>query len=243
MITGPVNPNSIDMPLIQTGCLKSEFNSTYPVHLNGIIRPDEFQQSIENINRIISSRKSRIIVGLIAILSLSSGMVLFILGGVTRIESHLAGFPILVGIGLGIFGFGMLVLSIGCCVVQLQTTTRLQQAVANESMKYSTRSPPCSWRLHVYRTRGGGYRRRRNTRLIYRLVIEIGNPAVPGSGYATYQFNQVAPQSTSIFSEQNNMPPPYYHQSVAGFCSHCGIPRPNITAKFCSSCGHSFNVY
>ncbi|CAF1539294.1 unnamed protein product [Rotaria sordida] len=170
MITGPVNPNSIDIPLIQTGCLKSEFNSTYPVHLNGIIRPDEFQQSIENINRIISSRKSQIIVGLIAILSLSGGMVLFIVGGVTRRKSRSTGFPILVGIGLGIFGFGMLVLTIGFCIVQLRATARLRQAVANESMKYSTRSPPCSWRLHVYRTWGGGYGGRRNTRLIYRRI-------------------------------------------------------------------------
>jgi hypothetical protein len=39
--------------------------------------------------------------------------------------------------------------------------SKTQQAVAKESMKYSTRSPiPCSWRLNIIsrRNRGFGYR-------------------------------------------------------------------------------------
>ncbi|CAF4319547.1 unnamed protein product [Rotaria sp. Silwood2] len=244
MIATSVNPNSIVIPLISTGCLKSEFNSTYPAHLNGIIRPDEFQQSIENINKQISSRKPMIIIGLIAILCLVSGMILFIIGGITRVASYSTGFPITVGIGFGLFGFGMLILSIGCCIIQSKMTARMHQAVANESMKYSTRSPPCSWRLHAYSTWNGRYGHYGRRRLAYRLLIEIGNPVAPGGGHSLYQFNQVAPQSAFFFPHDNNVPPPpYYHQSVAEFCSHCGKPRPNIMAKFCSSCGQPFNTY
>ncbi|CAF1592641.1 unnamed protein product [Rotaria sp. Silwood1] len=120
----------------------------------------------------------------------------------------------------------------------------MRKAVSIESMKYSTRSStPCSWRLHTSRFWSRGNRGGR-TNITYRLIIEIGHPMAPGSGNVPYQFNQMVPESTSYFPQQNNMPfpPPYYDQSAAGFCSHCGVPRQNITAKFCSSCGQLFNM-
>ena len=43
------------------GCLKAEFDSTYPIHLNGIISQDEFRESIHRINRTFPSNKILII--------------------------------------------------------------------------------------------------------------------------------------------------------------------------------------
>jgi hypothetical protein len=53
-------------------------------------------------------------------------------------------------------------------------------------------------------------------------------------------------QSVSYFPQKNDMPPPPPYsgggQSAAGFCFRCGIPRPNQTARFCSSCGQPFDT-
>ena len=71
-------------------------------------------------------------------------------------------FTVLIGVGFGIFFLGMMVFIIGCCVIQMRVSTRMQQAISNESMKYSTRSPtPCSWRLASTRIAVGGYGNRR----------------------------------------------------------------------------------
>ncbi|CAF1097468.1 unnamed protein product [Adineta steineri] len=243
VVVAPVNPNAVVVALVTTGCLKSEFDSTYPIHLNGIIRQDEFQQSIHNINQTISSRKSLLILGLICIICTVGGMILFISGSLTASKLGSHGFPILLGIGLGVFVLGMLTLSCGCFIVQTRRMTRMRQAVANESIKYSTRTPtPCSWRLDATRAWAGGYGRGQRIRLVYHLIIEIGHSNLPQNGNLSYQFNQAVPQSTVFSSQQNNMPPPpYYDQSAAGFCSQCGIPRESITSKFCSSCGHPFH--
>ncbi len=93
---------------VLVGCLKLKFDSTYPIHLNGILRQDEFQQSIDNINRTISSREYLIINGLVLILFNISRMILCIVG----MRS------ILVGIGLVLFVLGMLVLSVGQYILQ-----------------------------------------------------------------------------------------------------------------------------
>jgi hypothetical protein len=154
---------------ILAGCLKTEFDSTYPVRLNGIIGQDEFRESIENINRESSKRAPVIICGLIAILCLLGGIALFIAGGLTSVSTRTHGFPILVGVGIGVFFLGMLVLIFGCCFIRMRLATQMRKAIANESMKYSTRSPtPCSWRLHTSTFVTGGYRNRR-TVYIYRV--------------------------------------------------------------------------
>jgi hypothetical protein len=89
---------------------------------------------------------------------------LFIAGGATASK----GFPAIVGVGLGLFIFGIITLSVGCCLIQQRRANLMRQAIALESAKYSQRSPtPCSWRLHVTRI----YRGRQGTRLIYRVSI------------------------------------------------------------------------
>jgi len=89
---------------------------------------------------------------LIFILSISSGIALFIAGRLLAMNSRTNGFPLLVGIGFGLFGLRMLVLLFGCCIIQSRRTTRMRKAIAQESMKYTMRSPmPCSWGLDIQR--------------------------------------------------------------------------------------------
>jgi hypothetical protein len=102
-------------------------------------------------------------------------MILFVAGGITAASSRTYGFPVLVGVGFGIFFLGMMVMSIGCCIIQMRRTVRMQQAIANESMKYSTRSStPCSWRLASTRIAVGRYRNRRAA-VIHRVSFILLN--------------------------------------------------------------------
>jgi hypothetical protein len=96
------------------------------------------------------------------------GFILFIVGGITAQSLSTHGFPVLIGVGFGIFFFGMIFQAFGCIILQSRRITRLRQAIANESMKYSMRSPPCSWRLLSSRFITGGYRYRR-TNINYRV--------------------------------------------------------------------------
>ena len=148
--------------LISGGCCKTEFDSTYPVHLNGIITHAEFSESIDNINRSISVRKYFLIVAFFTGICIIGGFALFIAGGITAVKSRSFGFPTLVAVGFGVFFLGMIVMMVGCCAIQACFSGRLQKAIATESAKYSTRSPtPCSWRLHSSRYAAGRYNNRR----------------------------------------------------------------------------------
>ena len=148
--------------MISAGCCKTEFNSTYPVHLNGVITQDEFRQSITNINQSISNRKNLLIVGVLSAIFIIAGIALFIAGGITAVTSRSFGFPVLVAVGFGVFFLGMIVTVVGCIIIQVRFSTRLQQAITTESAKYSTRSiRPCSWRLQTSRYSTGGYNNRR----------------------------------------------------------------------------------
>jgi len=72
-------------------------------------------------------------------------------------------------------------------------------------------------------------------------VIDIGHSSPSGSG--AFYSNQGNTESTFLVGQQNNYAPPPYSSSSTGFCSQCGASRPDLSAKFCSSCGHSFNKY
>ncbi|CAF3730892.1 unnamed protein product [Rotaria sp. Silwood1] len=221
MIDVPLNPNSVHIPLVSAGCLKVEFDSTYPIHLNGIISQYEFQESIKKINR---------------------GIIFFIIGGTTRINSRYKGFSVLIGVGIAFTTIGSIFFAFGCFAIQSRRIARMRQAIAEESMKYSSRSPiPCSWRLDTSRVWFQGYRYRHNNQLVYHLVIDIGRSAAPGS--VLYQSNQVAPEPTSIYGRQDYYAPPPYSSTSTGFCSNCSAPKNDSSAKFCSSCGQSFNKY
>jgi hypothetical protein len=141
-----------------------------PIQLNGIMTQDEFKESIQNINESMSSRISYLIVGLIFILFVVGGIIACIASSATVRSSTSGGLPILVGAGLGLIGFGLLFGCFGCFIIPVRRTSRMRQAIANESMKYSRRLPrPCSWILHVYTIGTGG--RNGGTRTVYRVRL------------------------------------------------------------------------
>jgi hypothetical protein len=54
--------------------------------------------------------------------------------------------------------FGSILFSIGCFITQFRRAARIRRAIAEESMRYSSRSPiPCSWRLDTTRHYIGRY--------------------------------------------------------------------------------------
>ncbi|CAF0794741.1 unnamed protein product [Adineta steineri] len=99
----PVNPNAINIPQVPVGWFSKEFDSTYPQRLKGIITSNEFQESIQNINRKLSSKKPLIIL-LISVLIEIVSIALFVVGAVLseRIGSTISRILIYGGIGINI---------------------------------------------------------------------------------------------------------------------------------------------
>jgi len=88
---------------------------------------------------------------IVCILIAVTGIILFGVGIETASSDistdHFSVFT-LIGFGL-FFGVGFIFL-IGYCVVNLRQTEQIEKAVAEESKKYSSRSPiACHWRLEV----------------------------------------------------------------------------------------------
>ncbi|UJR20198.1 hypothetical protein I4U23_023330 [Adineta vaga] len=246
MIGFPSNLNSIHIPMIPKGCLKAEFDSTYPVHLNGIISQDEFHQSIQNINRAISSNKTLLIIYMIIfMLGIIGGIICFIVGGVTAIHTARYTFSILMTIGFLLTFAGSLIFSIGMFMIHSKRTTNLRQIVTQESLKYSSRSPvPCSWRLNIVNSWNRGFGYHRNGQSTYNLVIDIGNYVTPPHGSAVYYSNQIPSQPVIGFGGNDHYtPPPYSAQVGMQVCSRCGVARQDLTNKMCSSCGQMFHQY
>ncbi|UJR11558.1 hypothetical protein I4U23_015738 [Adineta vaga] len=100
MIFVPTNENTIYIPTINKGCLKREFDSKYPNRLNGIITANQFKESMNNINKIISSRVFKIIARLILFICVLGGILLIILSNTAFPKPNLYGFPIIVFAGL-----------------------------------------------------------------------------------------------------------------------------------------------
>ncbi|CAF0856878.1 unnamed protein product [Adineta steineri] len=77
----PVNPNAINIPRVPADWFSKEFDSTYPQRLKGIITPNEFQESIQNINKKLSSKKPLIIL-LIPVLIEIVNIALFVVSAI-----------------------------------------------------------------------------------------------------------------------------------------------------------------
>jgi hypothetical protein len=135
-----------------------KLDSTYPVHLNGIISQDEFRESINRINHANSSSGVLTILCIFLTLGAIGGVILLI----TSIEStnkhdhneHFYFAPV----GIILLAFVGFFSIFACAVVYSRRERRMRKAIAEESMKYSSRSPiPCSWRLENSRHRVGEY--------------------------------------------------------------------------------------
>ncbi|CAF1425015.1 unnamed protein product [Adineta ricciae] len=242
MIGIPVNPNSVYIPIVQTGCLKFEFDSTYPVHLNGIISQGEYNESIQRINRSISSTRLLWLISLIFIITMIVGVILFIVGGVTATHYYPYRFPPMIAIGMALTVLGSFIFGIGCCSIQFRRLNKMRRAVADESRKYSSHSQtPCSWRLDTTTTYTGYYGNQHRHQVTYHIVIDIGRSVDPNS--VVYFHNQVAPDPTTVFSGPNTYAPPPYSGQPNSYCPQCNTLRRDLTGRFCSSCGYSFHKY
>ncbi len=132
------------------GCRKAEFDSTYPIQLNGIIGQGEFVESIEKINHASFGRKAAIAIIIIYILSTIISMTFIIYGTTNEADSNAFGLPSLVAVGMGVSVVGTIVFIILADIIRLRRLRRMREVIAEESMKYSARSPtPCSWRLET----------------------------------------------------------------------------------------------
>jgi hypothetical protein len=161
---------------LSAGCLKTEFNSAYPTRLHGVISQNEFRESIGNINSKISSRKPQIFCIVIFVLFIVGGLALVIVGATASSTFRTSYSTILFGVGIGAIGCSSIFFTIGYCVIRIRRTNRMRQAIAEESKKYSTRSPiACSWRLNVSRIWTGGYGRYSRIAYIYHVSSTVSS--------------------------------------------------------------------
>ncbi|CAF1289594.1 unnamed protein product [Rotaria sordida] len=180
MIGVPVNPNSVYIPIVQIIYKLDVVNQNLIQHMQYILMvlliKMIFRQSTNNINHRISSNKILIILAIAYGLIIVAGIVFFIVSGITNINSDRHGFPILVGIVIALTIIGSIVFGSGCCLIQSRCVARLRQAIATESIQYSSKSPiACSWRLDISRTWFGTYGcHHYNNQLVYHILKYLG---------------------------------------------------------------------
>ncbi|CAF1395518.1 unnamed protein product [Adineta steineri] len=202
MINNFANPKSISVPSVHTGCCKTEFDSTYQNDLNGVISQNEFQESINKINRRISSTKFIVMFVLVFGFCIIGTIVSFIVGLIT------SGDFIFIGVAIALFLFGLTFIFVGCFIVQRRSAERIRKAIAQESRKYSTRSPIlCRWRLKTTTEYDEEYGNQHS----HQLVIDVSR---------SINSELITTESPSwiVGHHDNNAPPPYSSLSM-GFCS------------------------
>jgi len=131
-------------------CRSSQFSSDFPEELIGIIRPDEFQNSINNINRARQRTLCEIIFSCTLILSLTLATTLVTTGLSIVWLPNRTIWIVLLSVGTAI----IIVFIIQLCTIRIchwrtdSRVPRMTLAIDAESMKYSTQLPvPIKWRL------------------------------------------------------------------------------------------------
>jgi len=130
--------------------MKTEFDSTYPTRLDGIISPDEFELSINRINRtMISNRTSLRFLQVLVSVTTITGIVLIIISAIkkkSKTSSHLF-FPLSIA-GAVIIAAGAIVYALSVCYIYTQRSRRIRGIIEHESTEYSKKLPiPSTWRL------------------------------------------------------------------------------------------------
>lgn len=155
------------------GCCKSEFDTSYPVHLHGIIHPEEYANSIRNINQAMSFKKAKIVCTVIFSVCVISAISLCVAGDLTSTQSQRTNWRVMAPIGACLFVFGIIFILISCCVIRSKRSTQIREAVAKESMKYYNRSSvPCSWRLHANQLDTSAFYSRHRSHGIYQVSYD-----------------------------------------------------------------------
>ncbi|CAF1366119.1 unnamed protein product [Adineta ricciae] len=122
--------------------------------------PHEFEESLNNINKSVTSILALILCVLLPFVCLLGGCALLIVAATLK-DSDGKTTILFLGIGGG--------------VAALQKG-RMRKAVAIESAKYSGRSPvPCAWRLDSTTVVRTGYKGKRSSHTIHTLVITPGS--------------------------------------------------------------------
>ncbi len=124
---------------------------TYPRDLDGIINQDEYRESIDKINPTVASNRGMKILVIVCILISVVGIILIGVGRETASsDTSTDDYPVFTLIGFGLFFCVGFIYLIGYFVVNLLKIEHIEKAVAEESKKYSSRSPiACHWRLQV----------------------------------------------------------------------------------------------
>ncbi len=128
-------------------CRTSQFVSDFPPELSGIIYPYEFEQSLANINRARRSTPCEILLTLISISCLLVIIVLIIVAArLVSVDRPVCIPAVSIGVGIMLLTIFMYVFARVWRVSA--RNARLENAVNEESMKYSTGKPvPTRWRL------------------------------------------------------------------------------------------------
>jgi hypothetical protein len=127
---------------------RGQFHFDFPNELIGIIRPDDFQQSIDNMNRARRLTLSEKRLKFSLYLNIVVGLILFLVGLVTIAT-------LISALWISLLSVGIVMYLSSCCILILlfirmnrSSEARLKNAVDEESMKYSTKlSVPNVWRL------------------------------------------------------------------------------------------------
>ncbi|CAF1473873.1 unnamed protein product [Adineta ricciae] len=185
------HPRSIYIPLDAYVCCKHGFNSTYQNDLNGIINPDEFQESMNRINQpMLSCNKKLKIICIILCLMVLLG-ICFIISANVAAKKDSSFYNTLLTIGIVSIDGGVFLHLIACCVIICQRERKLRQAITKETIIYSSRSPiTCGWRLE-----NCGDENNADQNDYSHVVIDIVRPTT-------------AVNSIYHFDQDNSLPPP-----------------------------------
>jgi len=123
------------------GCYKNGFDPTYSIGLNGIISQDEFREAIEKINRKISFDTAIIRLLVIFILGSVVGGTCLFTGYVQAHYFGRFGIPPIMGVGIVLILLSVIIEIAGVIIINSRRTARMREAIAEESMKYSLKSP------------------------------------------------------------------------------------------------------
>ncbi len=74
-------------------------------------------------------------------------------------------------------------------------------------------------------------------------MIDIDHFVPPDNATRIHYSTRVAPEPTVFFEQQDDSPPPPYSVQYVELCNRCSVSRQDLTPKFCSSCGQSFDRY
>ena len=154
------------------GCCRIEFDSSYLNRLNGIISQNDFAESMTNINQFNTLKKAvhYLCRTVCNIFSSARWDCLW----VAALHRAHRGYRFLVFIGFGVLFLAMMATTVSCCFLQRKWFKQLQQAIANESVKYSNRSQmPCRWRLNTTRPISGFHDKRNMYSAYYVSSLDV----------------------------------------------------------------------